>query len=184
MRFLSALVQAIDWLNERIGRAVAWLCVLMVINVFLVVVLRYAFSVGWVWMQELYVWTHATIFLLGAGYTLLHDGHVRIDLIYREASIKYKSIINILGSLFLGLPLLYVIFVSSLPLITRDWENLEKSAEAGGLPGLFLFKSVIAVFGILFGLQILALLLRNIESLMGIDDTPKYHDAEDEEKVI
>lgn len=184
MQIISALVRAIDWINERVGRAVAWLTVVMVINVFLVVVLRYAFSVGWVWMQELYVWTHATIFLLGAGYTLMHEGHVRIDLIYREASVKYKAIVNILGSLFLGGPLLYLIFDRSLPMIIRAWDNLERSAEAGGLPGLFLFKSVIAVFGVLFGLQILALLLRSIEALFGIDQTPEYKDAEDEEQVI
>ena len=73
----------------------------MVLNVFLVVVLRYVFSIGWVWMQELYVWTHATIFMLGAGYTLLHEGQVRIDLIYRTASARYKALVNIFGSLFL-----------------------------------------------------------------------------------
>ncbi|MBT3552757.1 MAG: TRAP transporter small permease subunit [Rhodospirillaceae bacterium] len=184
VKLLSAVVHAIDWLNERVGRAVSWLTVLMVINVFIVVVLRYTLSVGWIWMQELYVWSHATVFLLGAGYTLLHEGHVRIDLIYREASLRYKAIINILGSLILGGPLIYLIFDRSLPMISRSWDSLEKSAEAGGMPGLFVFKSVVAVFAVLFGLQLLALFLRSVETLLGADDDPEYLDTEDQEGGI
>jgi len=166
MNVLRGLVRAIDAVNETVGRVVAWLTVLMVINVFLVVVLRYAFSIGWVWMQEFYVWTHATVFLLGAGYTLLHDGHVRIDLIYRGAGARYKALVNIVGSVLLGGPLAYVLLDRSWPMILRSWDNLEKSAEVGGMPGLFLFKSVIAVFCVLFGLQILALLLRSLDALI------------------
>ncbi len=178
------MVRLMDAIHERVGRAVSWLTVLMVVNVFTVVVLRYVFSVGWVWMQEFYVWTHATVFLFGAGYTLLHDGHVRIDLIYRTASARYKALVNIAGSLALGGPLIYVLFDRSWPMIVRSWENLEKSAEVGGMPGLFIFKSVIAVFCILFGLQILALCLRSIEIVFGFDDHPDYHDAEDGDVVL
>lgn len=181
MAALRLITHGIDNLNEWIGRAVSWLTVLMVINVFCVVVLRYVFSVGWVWMQEFYVWTHATVFMLGAGYTLLHKGHVRIDLIYRTASERYKAIVNILGCVFLGIPLIYLIGTRSWPLIVRSWENLERSGEAGGMPGLFVFKTVIAVFAVLFGLQLLALLLRSFEGLFGVKDTPDYHDADDEE---
>ena len=104
---LIAVVRIIDGFNEWVGRAVSWLVVLMVINVFCVVVLRYIFSVGWIWMQETYVWMHGTVFMLGAGYTLLHDGHVRIDLFYREASARYKAAVNLVGSLFLALPLIW-----------------------------------------------------------------------------
>ncbi len=172
MKIIRPIIHIIDTLNDYIGRTVAWLTVLMVINVFLVVVLRYAFSVGWIWMQELYVWAHATVFLLGAGYTLLHEGHVRIDLIYRDASKKYKATINIIGSIFFGFPLIYLIFDRALPMVSRSWATFEKSAEAGGMPGLFVFKSVVVVFAILFGLQILALLLRSIETLFSSEDIP------------
>ncbi len=167
MSLLTSLIRIIDTVNETIGRFVAWLTVAMVVNVFVVVVLRYSFSIGWIWMQELYVWTHALVFLLGAGYTLLHEGHVRIDLIYRDASIRYKAIVNIFGCLFFAAPLLILLFDRSLPLITRSWINLEKSAEAGGMEGIFLLKTSIAVFAILFLLQFLAMLLRNISSLLG-----------------
>jgi len=167
MKVLRTLATSIDLVNEWTGRAVAWLTVLMVINVFLVVVLRYVFAVGWVWMQEFYVWTHATVFLVGAGYTLLHDGHVRIDLIYRGAGARYKALVNTVGCVALGGPLVYVLFDRSWPMIVRSWAGLEKSAEVGGMPGLFLFKSVIAVFCVLFGLQLLSLLLRSLDTLTG-----------------
>jgi len=181
LKLLDTIISAIDHLNDKVGRAVSWLTVLMVVNVFVVVVLRYTFSVGWIWMQELYVWSHATVFLLGAGYTLLHEGHVRIDLIYREASKRYKAAVNFLGSLVLGGPLIYLIFDRSLPMISRSWDSLEKSAEAGGMPGLFVFKSVIAIFAVLFGLQLLALFLRSAQVLLGTDKGSKYWNADDRE---
>ena len=110
MNLLISLIRLIDTVNETVGKFVAWLTVAMVVNVFIVVVLRYSFSIGWIWMQELYVWTHALVFLLGAGYTLLHEGHVRIDLIYRDASIRYKAIVNVFGCLFFAAPLLILLF--------------------------------------------------------------------------
>lgn len=165
MFLLKKLADIIDGINSFVGKAVSFLVVIMVLNVFTVVVLRYVFSQGWVWMQELYVWTHATIFMLGAGYTLLHDGHVRIDLIYRTASVRYKALVNILGSLFLALPLLYLLLVRSTPMVERSFQSLEKSAEAGGLPALYILKAVIPLFCILFGLQFISLIIRSLETL-------------------
>ena len=153
---------------KAVGKLMGWLTIFMVLNVFVVVVLRYVFSMGWVWMQELYIWVHATVFMLGAGYTLLHDGHVRIDLIYRTAGRSYKAIVNILGvPVFGGAFCSIVIFTRSWPLISRSIDVLERSAEAGGLPGVYLLKSVIAVFAVLFGLQFLSLFLRSILDLFG-----------------
>ena len=166
MPIVKSIIQLIDLINEWAGRSVSWLLVIMVLNVFFVVVLRYIFSYGAIWMQELYVWNHSIVFLLGAGYTLLHNGHVRIDLIYRTSSLKYKSIIDIIGSIVFAIPVIYCIFIKSLPMVQRSWGVLEKSAEAGGLPGLFLFKSVLLVFCILFGLQFISLALKSISSLI------------------
>ena len=166
MPLVKSIIQLIDLINEWAGRSVSWLLVIMVLNVFFVVVLRYIFSYGAIWMQELYVWNHSIVFLLGAGYTLLHNGHVRIDLIYRTASLKYKSIIDIIGSIVFAIPVIYCIFLKSLPMVHRSWGVLEKSAEAGGLPGLFLFKSVLLVFCILFGLQFISLALKSLSSLI------------------
>ncbi len=169
MNALRKISDVIDTINNTIGKAVSWLMVIMVINVFLVVVLRYVFSIGFIWMQELYVWTHAAIFMLGASYALLHDEHVRIDLIYRTASARYKALVNLLGSLLFALPLLSILFLKSWPQLVRSFNTLEKSAEAGGLPGLFILKAVIPLFCILLGLQVLSLMLRSIITLI----TPK-----------
>ena len=166
MLIIERTVNFFNSINDWVGRTISWLLVVMVLNVFLVVVLRYVFGFGVIWMQELYVWNHAVVFLLGAGYTLLHNGHVRIDLIYRTASNKYKSLIDLLGSVFFALPVIYFIFIKSLPMVERSWKVLEKSAEAGGLPGLFLFKSVLLVFSLLFGIQFISLGLKNIYSLI------------------
>ena len=80
MSILIRISNTIDQINELAGKAVSWLLILMILNVFVVVILRYAFSYGTIWMQETYIWMHSIVFLLGAGYTLAYDGHVRIDL--------------------------------------------------------------------------------------------------------
>lgn len=151
------------------GRAVSWLTVFVVLNVFVVVVMRYVFGIGHVWMQELYVWVHAAAFMMGAGYTFLHDGHVRIDLIYRGASQKYKATINLLGSVFLGLPFMWVLFFKALPLAERSFNMNERSSEAGGLPAIYLLKSVVVVFALLMGLQLISIVARSLLTLFNAD---------------
>ena len=167
MRILSFIASAIDRINHIAGQLASWLTVFVVLNVFVVVVMRYVFGVGHVWMQELYVWVHATAFMLSAGYTQLHDGHVRIDIFYREAGAKYKAFANLFGALVLGLPLMWVIFWRALPLVERSWMRGERSSEVGGLPALYLLKGVILVFAVLFGLQLLSLALRSLLILLG-----------------
>ena len=141
----------------------------MVLNVFAVVVLRYAFSVSFIWMQESYTWMHGTVFMLGAGYTLLHNGHVRIDVFYRTAGARYRAVVDLLGAFLLTLPLIWVTWDSAFPMVRRSWRLYERSAEAGGLPGLFLLKSVILVFCVLFALQGISLALRSILTLFRIE---------------
>ena len=172
MRALIPVVVWIDRINNFVGKTVSLLTVVMVINVFLVVVLRYAFSISFIWMQESYTWMHGTVFMLGAGYTLLHNGHVRIDVFYRTASRQYQAVVDLLGSVILMLPLLWVTWDRAVPMVQRSWRFYEKSAEAGGLPGLFLLKSVILVFCVLFALQGISLALRSVLTLARIDVAP------------
>lgn len=167
---LRRTVRAIDTINEWVGRTVSWLVVLMVLTTFLVAVLRYGFSLGWVWLQESYVWMHGIVFMVAAGYTLLHDGHVRIDLIYGSASARAKAWINLLGVLLLLLPMLAIVWWASYPYVLLSWDRLETSGEAGGLPGLYLWKTCILVFVILLGLQGLSLAIRSIMVLRGHTD--------------
>lgn len=167
MRALERFAVAADWINERAGRAAGWLALAMVLITFAVVILRYVFSLGFVWLQESYVWLHGIVFMLGAGYTLLHDGHVRVDIFYREASIRRKALVDLFGALLLLLPFLVMVAWVSWPYALVSWQRLEGSREAGGLPGLFLLKSVIVAFCILLGLQALAMAARAVLALQG-----------------
>lgn len=169
MRALVPVVVWIDRINNFVGQAVSMLTVLMVLNVFLVVVLRYTFSIGFIWMQETYTWMHGIVFMLGAGYTLLHNGHVRIDVFYRTASVRYRAVVDLIGSIVLVMPLMWVVWDRGLPMVQRSWRQVEKSAEASGLPGLFLLKTVILVFCILFALQAVSLAIRSVLALRGIE---------------
>lgn len=139
----------------------------MVLVAFVVVVLRYVFAIGWVWLQESYVWMHGIVFMVGAGYTLLHNGHVRVDIFYRPASLRYKALVDILGSLFLLAPMLVFVVVVAYGYVMGSWAILEESREAGGLPGLFLLKTVILAFCVLTFLQGLSLAARSLLILRG-----------------
>jgi len=77
---LKMFICLVDRFNGAVGAISAVLTIILVLNVFVVVALRYGFSIGRIWMQELYVWTHAFVFLAASGYTFREDGHVRIDL--------------------------------------------------------------------------------------------------------
>ncbi len=157
----------VDRLNEVVGRGVAWLTLAMVLITFVVVVLRYVFAIGWVWMQESYVWLHGIVFMLGAGYTLLHNGHVRVDVFYRPAGLRYKAVIDLLGAFVLLLPMVILVFTVGFEYVASSWTMLEESREAGGLPGLFMLKTVILAFCVLTGLQGLSLAARGILVLRG-----------------
>lgn len=160
------VANGIDRLNMVIGHIMAWTALALVLNVFLVVVLRYVFSIGEVWMQESYIWMHAFIFMLGAGYTLLHNGHVRIDLIYAGASNRYKDIINVLGTICFGFPVLWLIYWRGFDFFDRSISRMEGSAEVGGLPNLFILKGVIPAMALLLGLQLIAMSLRAIDRMI------------------
>ena len=96
MNILGAVARAIDAVNERIGRGVAWFALLMVLLQFTVVVMRYVFGLGSIFMQEGVIYLHAALFLCGAGYTLLHGGHVRVDIFYRDASPRRKALVDLI----------------------------------------------------------------------------------------
>ena len=170
MAALAAFVRSIDRLNDAVGRGVAWLTLAMVLITFAVVLLRYVFAIGWVWMQESYVWLHGIVFMLGAGYTLLHQGHVRVDILYRDAAPRRKALVDLFGSLLLLLPVVGLIFWVSLDYVADSWARLEESREAGGMPGLFLLKTVILGFCVLLGLQGLSLAGRSLLVLRGPAD--------------
>ena len=161
----TKIADRIDALNNFIGRSVSWLTLFMALVMFIIVVLRYMFNMGWIWMQESVVFMHGLVFMLAAGYTLLAEEHVRIDILYRPMSEKKKAIINIIGILFLLFPTCFVMFYYGFPYVSDSWSVLEGSKEAGGLPGVFALKSVILVFPVLVGLQGISKIIRALNTL-------------------
>lgn len=167
MGALRLFVAAVDGLNEAIGKTVAWLTLGTVLVCFAVVVLRYGFGIGFIWMQELYVWQHALVFMLGAGYTLLHGGHVRVDIFYGRASSRRRAWVDIFGTVVFLIPWLLVLAIESSGFILSSFAIREGSFQAGGLPGAWLMKAVVWVFCLLVGLQALALVARRVLFLAG-----------------
>ena len=166
--FLINISVLFSFINVFFGYLCSFLVLLMTINVFVVVILRYLFGISFIWMQETYVWMHAFIFMLGAGYAYLNDDHVRIDIIYRNASSKYKRVLNILGNVFLLVPFLYIIWTFSFPFVYRSFSMNEISREAGGLPMIYLLKSAILIFAILLFLQVIS---KIIDDLLGTENS-------------
>ncbi|MDX2259296.1 MAG: TRAP transporter small permease subunit [Hyphomicrobiaceae bacterium] len=164
---MERTISLIDHINEVIGRSVAWLVLALVLVTFTVAVLRYGFSVGWVWMQETYVWLHAVIFLTAAGYTAKVNEHVRIDVFYGRAGARTRAFIDLAGTLLLLLPMLAAIAIVVGPYVALSVSRLESSSEAGGMPGLFMLKAAILLFVATLALQGLATILRALIVLRG-----------------
>ncbi len=152
----------INYINKIAGYICSALVVLMTLNVFLVVILRYLFGISFIWMQETYVWMHAYIFMLGAGYTYLNDDHVRIDIIYRSSSKIYQAIVDLFGIIFLLFPFLYIIMNFSYPFVYKSWQMNEISREAGGLSMLYLLKFAIILFVILLFIQAISKVINRL----------------------
>jgi len=171
MKGVLSAVRLIDQFTEVLGRIIAWLTLVMVCVMFSIVVLRYGFNLGWIAMQESVLYMHGFIFMLGAGYTLKADGHVRVDIFYHKFSQKKKALVDLLGSIFLLLPVTIFIFFISFDYVSQSWEILEKSSEAGGLPFVYLSKSLLLVLAVTLSLQGLAEIGRSLIVLTSDDDS-------------
>ncbi|MCG8097612.1 MAG: TRAP transporter small permease subunit, partial [Candidatus Thiodiazotropha taylori] len=131
-----------------------------------VVVLRYVFQLGWIWLQESVTFMHAALFLVGAAYTLKHEGHVRVDILYRKFSERGRAWVDLLGTLTLLLPVCLFIFFVSWDYVAKSWALFEGSREVGGLEGVFLLKSLILVMAVLLVLQGISLAIRSLSQLL------------------
>ena len=156
------IADIIDRIAEQVGRSVAWLTLAMVLIQFAVVLLRYAFDIGWIAMQESVTYMHAIVFMAGAAFTFKHHGHVRVDILYRNFGPRGQAWVDLLGGLFLLLPTALFIAWISWGYVADSWHVLEGSREAGGLPGVFLLKTLILVMPLLLVLQALAGVLRDL----------------------
>ncbi len=178
MNRLKSIANAIDATNDWIGRSLSWLTLGMVLVTFAVALMRYIFGLGSTIMQESIVYMHATVFMACAGYTLVHNGHVRCDIIYGTTSPRTKAIIDIVGTIVFLIPMCVLIGWVAWPYAAASWAVLEGSPEGRmGIPAVFLLKTLVLVFAGLLALQAVSLILQSALFLAGATSSRGWVDG-------
>lgn len=170
---MKQCVYLIDEFTERLGRLLAWLIPLMMLGTAAVVIMRYGFGQGMTALQESVTYLHGTVFMLGAAYTLKHGGHVRVDIFYHRFSPRTKAWVDSIGSIVFLLPLCGLILITSWEFTANAWVIREASVEPGGLPFVYLLKSLLPLMAINLALQGVAELLRNAMRLIEAEAEPR-----------
>ena len=161
------VVTAIEKLSGAAGHLAAWLALGMVALTVVIVVLRYALDLGFIWLQELLTWLHAAVFMLGAAYALSLDEHVRVDVFYRSMTARKRAWVNLIGTLVFILPVCGFLLLTSYDYVHAAWSIGEVSRDSGGLPypAIPLLKSLLLVMPLALALQGLALALRALRTI-------------------
>ncbi|NIA68953.1 TRAP transporter small permease subunit [Pelagibius litoralis] len=159
-------IARLDAVNHTVGMGVRWFALLMVLLQFAVVLLRYVFGISFIFLNEGVLYMHAALFMLGAGYTLLADAHVRVDIFYSRFAKRGRAVIDLAAALGFLLPSLLMLLWFTWPSVRNSWAVLEGPISVGGIPASFLLKSLIPAFCILLIVQGLAGMLRDLLSLL------------------
>ena len=156
-----------DRISDITGKAVAWLTLVMVAVTAIVVIMRYVFDAGMIWLQESVIWMHAAVFMVGAAYTLLDEEHVRVDIFYRSMSEKRRAIVDLIGVILFLLPLCGYLAWAAYDFAAVSWSMGETSREPGGLPypAIPLMKSLVIVMPVVVALQGVSMMMRSISKL-------------------
>ena len=143
---MHKISKALDAFSELTGNICSWFVAIMVLVTCVVVIMRYGLDMGSVLLQDVVLYLHGGLFLLGSAFALKRGAHVRVDIFYRDSSNSYKSNVNFILSLFFLLPVCFVIGFYSLELIEMSWKIREVSTEAGGLGYVYIQKTLIILF--------------------------------------
>ncbi|MDX1737716.1 MAG: TRAP transporter small permease subunit [Alphaproteobacteria bacterium] len=170
MLILARIARLIDNVNQTVGMSIAWFALLMVVVQFLVVVLRYVFGYNSIFMQESIIYMHGLLFMLGAGYTLLVGGHVRVDIFYRTASPQKKAIVDMFGFCTLLLPVCIGMLYYVWPYVSSSWAIFEGSKETSGIPAVFILKSGMVAMLLLLIAQGLSMFIHSLLILTGHEE--------------
>jgi TRAP-type mannitol/chloroaromatic compound transport system permease small subunit len=162
---MNAFSDRVDTINRTVGSVIRWCALAMVLIQFSLVVLRYVYGVSYVFLGESVLYLHGALFMLGAGYTLLVDGHVRVDIFYARLGTRGRAVIDILGHLCFLIPSMTVLLMYSWPSVRRSWSILEGPISVGGIPASFLLKSLIPAFCVLLIVQAASNLARDVGRL-------------------
>lgn len=169
---MRGLINAIEWLNHKVGMAAAWLTTALVLIICFDVFNRYLLNKSFVAVQELEWHLFAIIFLLGAAYTLKQNAHVRVDIFYAKASERTRALIDLIGSLLLLIPFCLLIIWTSKDFVLSSYAIAETSPDPGGLPARFLLKGTLPFAFFLVLLQGIAMALKSLLRLLGHPDQP------------
>jgi TRAP-type mannitol/chloroaromatic compound transport system permease small subunit len=164
---LLKLADFLDAFNERLGKALGVLVIALVIVQFAIVIMSANFKAGSIWLQESLLYMNSLMFLGAAGFVLLKDEHVRVDIFYRDKSERTKSIVDLLGHLLLLLPFMVFIWIIGSPYVATSWANLEGSFETSGLQIVFILKSFFLLFALTLSFQGLSGIIRALNKIMG-----------------
>jgi TRAP-type mannitol/chloroaromatic compound transport system permease small subunit len=159
---MQNLIGKLDSINLAVGMVVRWAAIFMVLIQFAIVLFRYVFGFSSIAVNESVLYLHASLFMLGAGYTLLVDGHVRVDIFYGKSSERRKAAIDMFGHLALLIPSMLVLAYWSWPSVVNSWKILEGPISVGGIPASFLLKSLIPAFCVLLVVQSISCLLASV----------------------
>ncbi|MCC5970036.1 MAG: TRAP transporter small permease subunit [Pararhodobacter sp.] len=159
---MARVADALDWINRAVGAVVMWLALTMVLVQFAVVLMRYVFGFSSIFINESVLYLHASIFMLGAGYTLWAQGHVRVDIFYGKLTARGQALVDIFGHLALLGPSLVMLLYWSWPMVRRSWAILEGPISVGGIPASYLLKSLVPAFCVLLLIQGLSALIRDV----------------------
>ncbi|NHO68218.1 TRAP transporter small permease subunit [Aestuariicella hydrocarbonica] len=181
---LETVTAYIDRFALLTGKVVSWLTIVMMILTCIIVVLRYGFSIGSIAMQETLAYLHASVFLLAIAFTLQRDGHVRVDIFYRQFNARQKAWVNALGSLIFLLPICLFTLIYSWDFVINAWAVKEGSASTGGLPAVFLLKTLIPLAATLLALQGAGEVLRSVIVLTAPEDAMTPHPLSGSEPAI
>ena len=182
MQPLVGFIKAASAINRVLGEVFSWLALACVLVCFTVVVQRYFFHVSHLWMQDLYIWVNGAMFTGVAGFALLRQDHVRVDILYRPAGTRTKAIADLIGVIFFLLPFMYVVWTYGWPFVIRSWRLYEGSSNVGGMPGLFILKTFILLFAASVALQGLAMAARSVLVLTNREELLPPHMRYEAEK--
>ena len=154
------VVRFFERVNEVLGKSVAVLALFMALLTLLIVILRYAFDIGSIALQESVLYMHGALIMLGLAYALQTGSHVRVDIVYTRLRPNIKRTINLCGHAFFLIPFAVLLIVYSWDYVLASWRVQESSPEVGGIPGIYLLKSLIPLSAILLILQSLCDIVR------------------------
>ena len=173
-------LQRLETFSEYTGRLASWLTLAMVLLAFSVVLAQKFLNLNLQKIYDLALYLHACLFMFGIAYTLKHDAHVRVDIFYQKFSLKTQAWIDLGGSVLMLLPMCLFIFINSWRYVLNSWAIYEGSSSNSGLELIFLLKTVLLIMPVLLAIQGIAVMLRSILVIRGIEPTlHPEHDIQD-----